>query len=349
MINSPDTLFSSAGAFRQAFEQGLGRLLDQAGLGAFILVLANANFDQHIHQLLEQRLHDRFSELQAFYRDALRQGRSLPDTADDLLVFLKLMTVGFGQLQTTRFRSLGPWEVQFNHVRSFRPARMTSQAVKGIRKDFDPGSFNFSKPFLQQEILWQGPLQKRDVSLFYNKFPFAELHCLLVPEPGLHKPQFLQQADHDYIWELTGTLAETIANVGFGYNSYGALASVNHLHFQLFVRDQQLPVDDGRWQHNGGKDPYPLPCWRFDSMTDAWHYLAHLHEKEISYNLVYLPGRLYCLPRKKQGSYQQSDWTGGFAWHEMAGCVTTFAYEDFETLTAGQVSAELAMLAPVSQ
>ena len=344
MTTRDDRLFSSGNELRNCFEQGLIRLLEQKGLGVFILVLANASFDRNIHRLLEKTLHERFDQLKTRYRDALRKGQSLADTADDLLVFLKLMAVGFEHIRTTEFRRAGPWEIQFNHVRSFRPARMTGQTVQGIYQSFDPDGFNFSKPFLRKEILWQGLLNGRDVSLFYNKFPFAELHCLLVPEPGSHKPQFLEQVDHCYIWELTEKLGGAIERVGFGYNSYGALASVNHLHFQMFVREAELPMQSDDWRHNGGERGYPLPCLRFDSMQDAWQRLDELHESETSYNLVYLPGRMYCLPRKKQGTYTPAAWTGGYAWHEMAGCATTFSYGDFEALTEQQITDELALL-----
>ena len=344
MTSADSKLYSSVGELRKRFEQGLIRLLEQEGLGVFILVLANASFDRNIHQILERTLHQRFDQLMAHYRNALRKGRSLSDTADDLLVFLKLMAVGFEHIRTTEFRRAGPWEIQFNHVRSFRPARMTSQRVHGIYRSFDPDGFNFSKPFLEKEILWRGLLNDRDVSLFYNKFPFAELHCLLVPEPRSHKPQFLEQVDHCYIWELTEKLGRTIEHVGFGYNSYGALASVNHLHFQMFVREADLPVQSDIWRHNDGERDYPLPCLRFDSMQEAWRQLDELHESETSYNLVYLPGHLYCLPRKQQGSYTPAAWTGGFAWHEVAGCATTFGYDDFEALTEQQITDELAML-----
>ena len=65
--------------------------------------------------------------------------------------------------------------------------------------------------------------------------------------------------------------------------------------------------------------------------------------EEISYNLVYLPRRLYLLPRPKQGSYRHADWTAGFAWYEMAGGVTAFNRTDF-SIDEGAISSELARL-----
>ncbi|OOZ36145.1 hypothetical protein BOW51_08600 [Solemya velesiana gill symbiont] len=100
----------------------------------------------------------------------------------------------------------------------------------------------------------------------------------------------MTEEDNEYIWHVTRLLGETLPGVGFGYNSYGAGASVNHLHFQMFLRDKPLPVAHERWQHNGGGEVYPAQCYRFDSPDTAWKILAALHQVETTYNLVYLPG-----------------------------------------------------------
>ncbi len=334
--------FASTETFRSAFTAGLSELLRHDTLGVYILAQANASFDPSIHALLEAPLRERFDRLQRRYQKALREGRRLTDPLDDQTVFLKLMAIGIEDIRATEFRRAGVWEIQFNQVRSFRPPRMSGEKVNTIYNPFDPKEFHFNKPFLKKEIFWSGTLNDRNVSMLYNKFPFAELHCLLVPEPRSRKPQFLEQMDHGYIWDLTQQLGETIPGVGFGFNSYGGHASVNHLHFQMFVRDSQLPVSSPIWRHNGGKRQYPMTCRRLDTTTEAWQFLDLLHEDEISYNLIYLPGRLYCLPRKKQGNYPQSPWTTGLAWHELAGCITTFNCTDYAELKSAQISKELA-------
>ena len=90
--------------------------------------------------------------------------------------------------------------------------------------------------------------------------------------------------------------------MGFGYNAYGAFASANHLHFQMFVRDTPWPVQAAHWRHQGDSSPYPLAVQVFDDAAAAWAALHALHEKEQIYNLPYLPGRLYLYPRRPQGS-----------------------------------------------
>ena len=340
----PRAPFHSEDSLREAFVTGLRQLLDQPGLGVYILAHANASFDGAVYQLLQQPLRQRYAQLVKSCREALGNGREMAGAPDDQLVFLKLMAIGFDGVQLTEFRQAEEWELQFNPIRAFRPARMAQAAVKGIHKPFKPDGFHFNKPFLRKEVFWSGQLQGLEVELLYNKFPFTPLHGLLVPERRSREPQFLSHPYHLYIWKLTEWLGRGIPGLGFAYNSYGAYASVNHLHFQMFVRDTPLPLTSARWRHNGGALDYPTDCEVYDSVARAWRRLDDLHRSNTSYNLLYLPGRLFCLPRKTQGDYKHGPWTQGFAWHELAGGITTFSRADYETLDAPAIRAELAKL-----
>lgn len=339
-------LFARPEAFREAFVEGLSRMLvEHLGMGVFILVLANASYDRRIYRLLREPLRERFELLSQQLRDTLRSGRSAVDAADDLLVFLKLMAVGFDELELTAFRRVGPFELQFNPLRSYRPARMSGATVNRLSRPFDAAGFHFNKPFLRKEIFWEGELSGRDCRLLYNKFPFAELHGLLVIDALREQPQWLTEADHHLAWGLCKGLAAGLPGVGFGYNAYGAYASVNHQHLQMFVRnDQGFPVEAAHWRHNGGTDDYAAACRRFDDPDSAWRAIEALHSGNCTYNLLYRPGRLYLMPRKFQGSYRHANWTGGFAWAELSGAVTTFNRDDFDQLNAATIAAELALL-----
>lgn len=332
-------LFASPEAFRDAFVAGLDRQLAEPGLGTFILVLANASFDADIWPVLRDRLERRFAELSDEVAAALRSGRKLDYPEDDLVVFLKLMAMGFAAITPTEFRRAGPWELQYNPLRALRPARASGQKVETVTPPaFNPAGFQFNKPFLRPEILWQGTLRSHAFRLLYNKFPFAHLHGLLVPDPERGLPQMLSQEWHHAVWHLAADLAPTLPGLGIAYNSYGAQASVNHLHFQLFVRADGLPLQDGRWRHNGGAEAYPATCHVFDSALDAWLFLNGLHSADTAYNLVYAPGRLYCLPRRFLGSH---------AWYEMAGGVTAFNRDDFAAPDPAAIAAELSRSAAV--
>ncbi len=334
--------FHDTREYRDAFTQGLVRLLQHDQLGTYILVLANATNDAEIHHVLKSRLETRFHELAGILTEYLKEGRPLDHTTDDLLVFLKLMAVGFDELQMSEHRQAGPWLVQYNQLRSFRPARMSNEVIHDLFKPFDEEGFHFSKSFLENEIMWQGDLNGQHCRLLYNKFPFASLHGLLVVEPKQHRPQFLDQDTHAYMWRLTDQLGSKMPGVGFGYNARGAYASVNHQHFQMYIQEQKLyPIEQPLWTHNGGARNYPLPCQRLTDMHEAWTVLHELHEANQAYNLLYRPGELYLTPRAMQGSYENKGCSSGFAWAEIAGAITTCRGSDFARLDEQKITSAL--------
>lgn len=55
---------------------------------------------------------------------------------------------------------------------------------------------------------------------------------------------------------------------------------------------------------------------RLDCPCQIWERLSQLHAAQISYNLGYLPGLLYCLGRRRQGSCTHAPWSAGFPWYE---------------------------------
>jgi len=340
-MSLPPPLQSTA-AYRAAFADGLIRMLAHGdGLGGYILVLANAAQDPALWQQLESRLEERHYHLAAVITSALRQGRVLDLPDDDLMVFLKLMAMGFGSAGIVESRAAGPWEVAFNPLRALRPPRASHARVQGICLPFNPNGFHFNLPGLGQEVLWSGELLGRPARLLYNKFPFVELHGLLVPQPEREQPQLLTPEFHGWAWEVGDALGRLLPGFGLAYNSYGAHASVNHLHFQSFQRAGPLPLASPHWAHNGGDTPYPAHCLRFDDPLEAWVAIDRLHVRAVPYNLLYLPGCMYLLARRPQGSYAQPAWSTGHAWYEMAGGVVSFSRDDYDQLEAEAIEAEL--------
>lgn len=328
------TLFSSKAAYRDRFEQGLDRLLDEGGLNLFILVAANASFEAHLWEALSPRLGARF--------DALLAGLHGGEAEDDMDVFRKISDIGMEALQPTRHRAIGPWEAQFNQLRSFRPLRNSDRPMDSIQAPFDAETFNFNKPFMQQETIASGDLLGRQVDLYYNKFPFVELHSLLVPDREQCYPQYLFEDMHHYVWRLVEQISETLPGARIAYNALGAYASVNHLHLQLFVREQAMPVEYAQWTHNGGSQNYPVDCCLFDNPEAAWQQIAQWHERNIAYNLLYAQGRLYCLPRQKQGGFDLPEWSSGFSWYELCGGMITLNRNHWAGLDETGIAAELA-------
>ncbi|MCP4125581.1 MAG: hypothetical protein GY753_00795 [Gammaproteobacteria bacterium] len=87
-----------------------------------------------------------------------------------------------------------------------------------------------------------------------------------------------------------------------------------------------------------------MGCRKFTSVKDAWEFISGLHRQDVSYNLVAVPGRLYCVPRRRQGSYCHADWNFGFAWYEVAGGVTTVRWDDYLSLNAELITEEMELL-----
>lgn len=337
-------IFLSPASLQTAFESGLDQQLDEDSLGSFILVLANSLLDEKIFTKFKQRLQDKYELQKQKHSSTLRQGKPLHDAPDDMLVFLKLIAMGFNNLSTTEYRHTESWEFQFNQLRALRPQRMSDASISRLLQDYDENAFNFNKPFLNKEVFWSGVIDGVPVKLLYNKFPFAPLHGILVPEPGENLPQFLNADKHHFTSSLCTQLGQNIPNIAIAYNSYGAGASINHLHFQTFTMQEPLPVLRSHWQHNGGNTPYPVSCRVFESPVEAWHNINELHHSNITYNLVYLPDRIICLERPFQGSYEIPQWTENFAWYELCGGVMTFNQDDFKKLEDDRISAALSTL-----
>jgi hypothetical protein len=340
--------FRSGDALDDAFAAGLGRQLANGGIGSFILVLANAGFGQPLWQRLHERLAARYQEQAARLQRGLRAGELLEESADDQLVFLKVMAIGLDHLHLTEFRRPQGWELQYNLLRGLRPPRLAGEPARAVREPFDPHSFNFTQPFLAKELLWQGRVGGRAVSFFYNKFPFVRHHLLMVPEPAACRPQFLTRDSLSFAWRLLADLGQALPGIGMGYNSYGALASVNHLHFQCFDRVEPLPLERSQWRHNGGRTPYPAACRTAESETAAWRLIRELHAAPAAYNLLMRPGRLYVLARRFQGTYAPSERSTGHAWYEMAGGTVVTRRGVFDSLGPDHIAAELARVGDLS-
>jgi diadenosine tetraphosphate (Ap4A) HIT family hydrolase len=353
-MNSP---FNTANTFAQAFSDGLKNMLAQhEGLGVYILVLANAAYEPALWEALRPALQQRHLRHAESIRSALLAGQRLSEPEDDLLVFLKLHTMGFDAVTTTRWREAAPWKIQFNPIRALRPPRLSGtrpqEKPTSLLRPFDAQSFHFNKPFLAKEILWEGQIADKTARLLYNKFPFAPLHGLLVPEPQRTLPQYLTPELHGWAWQVVEALGTKMPGFALAFNSLGAQASVNHLHFQSFVQHTNeklqdtalLPVLSPRFLHNGGSEPYPVTCTVATSATDAWLHIDALHDSATPYNLIYSPGRVHILPRQAQGVGATPAWSAGFGWCELAGIMTVFSHEDYVALTSADIAAALSGL-----
>ena len=329
-MNNP---FTSLSNFRMQFNQGLCQLIDKKQLGTFILCLANASNDSELFLQLKAQLEEQYFYLLDQYKAALLKGEQINAVDEDLLVFLKLNVLGFDNIKLTEQREESKWLCQFNQLRSFRPRRMTDFAHNGnMFTPYVESHFNFNKPFMKKECFWSGLYNNKQIDLFYNKYPFADLHGLIVPQRDKCLPQFLLRELHSYICEFTNELSVNLPGIAVGYNSYGAFASVNHLHFQMFIDEKGLPVSLSSWRHNGGDAEYPLNVTVCENAEDSWKIIDDLHNQKQAYNLLYMPEKIYIIARSVQGSVDTPDWSSGFTWYEMSGAMLQSNYLNYINL-----------------
>jgi len=322
----------SVEAFRYQFVQSLRNMLSPDQAGAFILVLANSMQDDSLKADLETEAESVFNAI----RLKLLNDK-LVITDDDRAVFQALAHAGIGQFAVWEAENKGGWELTVNPIRSLRPARSSNDGFDAVKRSFDGSRFNFNKPFLRPEILWEGRWQAIQLRVLFNKFPFAPYHLIIVPDPEKRLSQYLTADYHALIWQLVEQQQSCLPGFAAGYNSLGACASVNQLHFQSFLREAPLPVERRQWQHNGGDDPYPLTCFAFESLQASGQLLDEYHRSNQPYNLLYRAGRCYVLPRVAQGSVTVRPRVSGAGWIEMCGVFNVADRAELDSVTAAEL------------
>ena len=326
--------------FKTLFVQRLKNMLADDEPGAFILVLANSLQDDYLRQALATTLNDNFEALHKRFN----AGR-LAAAPDDLDVFERLLAMDLSALPAWRTKTVGDWEITLNLTRQLRPARASKQVLSSIVQPFDETGFHFNKPFLTPEILWQGDYLDRPLRVLFNKFPFAPYHLLIAVEAEDARPQVLDEVRHRYIFTLAEQVVQTLPGFAVGYNSLAAGASVNHLHFQGFIREQAFCIERSDWAHNGGARQYPLSARRFTSAAGAWRYIETLTQQNIAFNCLYREGVCYVVPRKFLGTQLLPDWLDGAGWIDVAGVMTVSNQAVFDALDAATISQNLQRLA----
>lgn len=333
-----EDIFKSEHQFKHAFNRGLTQLLStHQSAGTFILALAN--FIQHpsLYKTNQSLISDVYSQLSCRYQRAEEAGIDIEGAVDDVAIMKSIIALGLENIHgsVVRYSEDEDWAIYFNHLRSFRPERMSNQIVSSINVDFDSKGFNFNKPFLEKEIFVEQSLNGKVVSLLYNKFPFADYHGLLVVERDKQHNQYFSKEIFHYIWSVYDDLKSNIKNQVISYNSLGAGASVNHLHFQTCIMKKPLSIVLNKWSHNGGTSKYPAECLLLDTEHAAWQCIDELQSKNIPFNIVFTNNCCYCLPRKLQ--FTKSESIPQVGWFEMAGGFSLANKNTFSSLNSNQI------------
>ena len=325
--------------FKTLFVNKLKNMLSDDELGAFILVLANSHQDAFLQNELQEDLKSTFLAL----KDSYKAG-NLKAPQDDIDVFEKLLDIELDDIPTWQFKTIGDWEIVYNPMRQMRPARSASQVLTSIKQQYDETKFHFNKPFLKPEILWEGIFKDVKLRVLFNKFPFSDYHLLIVLSPEKNSSQLLTQETHRYVFSLVDEMSEVFPGFGIGYNSLAAGASVNHFHFQGFIRQQDFSIEKDHWQHNGGDAEYPIDVKRFSDAESSWGYLNQLTKQDKAFNCLYRNNGCYVIPRKYQGTVYLPEWLNGAGWIDMAGAITVSESETFSSIDERSVTEALALL-----
>jgi len=120
--------------------------------------------------------------------------------------------------------------------------------MSSLKMPFNPNKFNFTK-IKSEEILFKikSSNSESEATIIINSSPIEFCNALLVPHLNKCKPQvFTAESLRLAISVLALSGGQTLR---LGFNSLGAMASVNHLHWHLYYYDydlliESLPVKD---------------------------------------------------------------------------------------------------------
>lgn len=319
-------------------------MLSADELGAFILVLANSQQDAFLKKELRSDIEKTFIKLKENFLNG-----KLNATQDDIDVFKKLLDLDMDAISEWQYKKVGDWQVVYNSMRQLRPTRASSQILNSIKQNFDGNKFHFNKPFLKPEILWEGSCNNSGAKsiklrVLYNKFPFSDYHLLIVVSPEKNSSQLLDRESHQAISSLVNEAGKSFPGFGVGFNSLAAGASVNHLHFQGFIRLQEFPIEGARWVHNGGESHYPVKVRRFTDIESSWQYINKLVREDIAFNCIYRVNVCYIVTRKYQGTTSLPNWLVGAGWLDVAGVLTVSDENTFDSIEGQSITDALRLL-----
>ncbi|XP_059612241.1 GDP-D-glucose phosphorylase 1 [Phlebotomus argentipes] len=118
--------------------------------------------------------------------------------------------------------------------------RRKPQFIGSITPKFNPEAFNFNK-VNPDEVLFVLQYKESLVSFLINNSPLTRNHCLVCPDLAENRPQMLTEKSIELSLDLLDALGGRFYRIG--YNSPGALASVNHLHLHVMLIERELYVE----------------------------------------------------------------------------------------------------------
>jgi len=220
---------------------------------------------------------------------------------------------------------------QLNEGRA-QKKRQTEFKMDNVCQDFDTKKFNFTKA-KQGEVLFQFEMSVDDFTSCYeekkivesnasfvyiNISPIEYGHVLLVPKVLKCIPQ--QMSTECLLTALHMSVEVHNPCFKFGFNTLGAYASINHLHFQGYFLNAPFPVERVETEYlkgftnKGEKElrvskllDYPVRAFVFELGADLEELAREvsgacnkLESKNIPYNLLIVDcgARVFLFPQK---------------------------------------------------
>lgn len=118
--------------------------------------------------------------------------------------------------------------------------RRKPQKIISVTPEFNASEFNFNK-VNPDELLFNVTYENEVVTFLVNNSPLTSYHTLLCPSLSDNHSQILTKSSISFAIRFLTSLNERCWRIG--YNSPGALASVNHLHLHLMKIDEELYVE----------------------------------------------------------------------------------------------------------
>jgi len=325
--------------FFEQFKGRLNELLKTEGLppGVAITLIANLNF------------HGQDIPADIFEGIDYSNGYGSPDNEAVLKTVQRMIQDGQPLRQPVREKIDEEFSLQYNFIRGFRPLRGARRLDIALNEpiQFDnkgkPKGFNYTSEECTLEKFTTLPYDRMPVDILFNRYPFAPYHFLWVPNriPDDLKDIHNQFLDPEKDKAIIQAAWDTVTKQGFGqgirlcYNSNGAHASANHLHFQgFFITQGWEPPFEKFIRFCDDPSRKLKDCYfkgvrwlsKSDGAPGLEDFISEMNRRDgAAYNLCLTPSGIACFPRKHQADeeystmLEQSKWTTGYAFLEMLG------------------------------
>lgn len=318
--------------YEKNFEEGLEKLLDSKNISAGEAVSIMSNMDA-IGKKIPLGVYS------AINHDF---GFEVPEDKIILDEVAKYIDGDFADLGGINFESADGLVLVKNLIRTFKPVRGGRSKNVLLDLPYDPKSFNFNLDACDSCIFHEESVDGHDVSFLYNRYPFLKNHSLMLfDRKKSEHSQFIDPCDDRYILSTALNVAKE-HDLILGYNSNGACASVNNLHFHVFSRDgnTRFPVEsvignlsgkstDFDWYLKGAKYvSYHDVDYGLNILIDEMNY-EHQKGRNVAYNFIVFPeGAVFYprLPQHDDGYVNAVDGAllnKGYAFSELSGAIVT--------------------------